>query len=284
MKSPKNIYGTDLFVQIVTCTTIISFYKENLKVLKFLSVAFLALIMLSSCQEEESLSTLEEVENQFKIEEEENLVIRKFKISDEKQLNTAEISILAQTEEALEGISAKNFKLEAIYDEEGFVKSKEGLNVNADEAEPLEIKIDPKEPIENLVRIEVKPIQMHEKALGLSLQLQKEDLSNGRTASLYPPGYRTFLITGPSANRVQINNFTYNPLGVSFWLNSCRNGICTYAHDGRGVFTDYSGYSFTLYKNGWAWYYNCNRQTAAFVDAGTDYYHFRWQWWSRCRP
>jgi hypothetical protein len=123
------------------------------------------------------------------------------------------------------------------------------------------------------------------KAEVLSIEVKQKTSPQGRTQSLWLPGTQVFFHGSQSWRRIRIDNLSYTPLDVSFWYDSCNNGICTWRSDGSGTFSKYSGYSFKLYYGGWAWYYNCNKGVMArVIIAPNTYYHYRWTAWTRCMP
>ncbi|MEI6946532.1 hypothetical protein V9K67_04970 [Paraflavisolibacter sp. H34] len=124
----------------------------------------------------------------------------------------------------------------------------------------------------------------------LSVEVRSKALRNPAAPipveeTLYPNGTRLFFHGGTNWHRVQINNLSYYPLFVSFYYNSCDGQICSTNGDLKGTFTRYSGYGYTLYYNGWAYYYNCNRAVGALITISPNNgYWYRWTWWSACNP
>jgi hypothetical protein len=124
------------------------------------------------------------------------------------------------------------------------------------------------------------------KKKALSIEVESKALVNrqaARSQTLYPDGTQVFFRGSTSWHRIQIDNLTYNALQVAFYYNSCDGNICQTNGDLKGTFTRYSGYNFTLYYNGWAWYRNCNRAVGALITISPNtYYHFRWTAWYGC--
>ena len=124
------------------------------------------------------------------------------------------------------------------------------------------------------------------KKQALSIEVESKaptNQSNARTQTLYPNGTQVFFRGSTSWHRIQIDNLSANALNVSFYYNSCDGNICQTNGDLKGTFTKYSGYSYTLYYGGWAWYRNCNRAVGALITiAPNTYYHYRWTAWYGC--
>ncbi len=110
-------------------------------------------------------------------------------------------------------------------------------------------------------------------------------LNNKRVSSLYPPNMYVRLVSGSKWRRVQVENLSENPLNVSFYYApGCSGNVCT-TIAGLGPYTKYSGYTYTLYKGGWAYYYNCSKDVAAKVSVDqTKSWSYKWTWWTVCKP
>jgi hypothetical protein len=124
----------------------------------------------------------------------------------------------------------------------------------------------------------------------LSIQLKRKKGGNlssdgPSVESLWLEGTADYLIGGDGWHRVQIDNLSSTPLDVSFYYDSCNDDYCTWTSDGRGTINQYSGYSYTLYQGGWAWYYNCDKSVGAYmvIPPENDYW-FSWTLWSDCMP
>jgi hypothetical protein len=203
---------------------------------------------------------------------------RTITLKDESGENEAQLTFKAHSQKLLDGIKPDELKLVAIYE------NPESTNIDSSEpslADPTatgesEIKA------ENILAIEVETIRQDAKAVALALDWKRE--KNGvESRDLYPPGLHIAFYTTGAARRYQVNNYTYNPLKVSFYYENCGDGYCTSAGI-LGVISKYSGHSYTLYNDGWAYYYNCGKQVGVLVDGGYIYYNYRWTWWSNCRP
>jgi hypothetical protein len=119
----------------------------------------------------------------------------------------------------------------------------------------------------------------------LSIEIKSKKAGMLSTESTWPDGTAVYLIGGSGWHRVQINNLSATPLDVSFYYDSCNDDYCTWTSDGKGTINQYSGYSFTLYEGGWAWYYNCDKSVGAYmvIPPENDYW-FSWTLWSDCMP
>lgn len=136
--------------------------------------------------------------------------------------------------------------------------------------------------------------ELPEDAVWVTMESDKETIAvetkyigggNEKTATQWPENTYVALHGGNNWRRVQITNMHSNPLNTSFrWSPGCSGSVCqTIA--GYGRFTRYSGYSYKLYNGQWAYYYNCNYAVAAHITLDKRYgWHYRWQWWSNCRP
>jgi hypothetical protein len=116
------------------------------------------------------------------------------------------------------------------------------------------------------------------KAEAMTVEIKSKAL-NGRqdkvdltAAALFPYGTRLFFQGSYWWHFLQINNLASTPLQVYFYYNSCIFGTCW----------SYSGYSYTLYKNGWAWYRNCTRGVAAYIYVDYYSYWYKWTWRTFC--
>lgn len=116
----------------------------------------------------------------------------------------------------------------------------------------------------------------------------QKNTSSYQSARLIPAGTKEFFFGEKHWRRIQIENLSTYPLDVSFWyyINPCSGGYCTIIPgDPRGPFTGYTGFNYTLYRNGWAYYYNCGKGVGALVTIkNNNPWHFRWTWWSNCKP
>ncbi len=164
---------------------------------------------------------------------------------------------------------------------------------SADQANPEEVYFSP-----NLTQKEEKnknykpaPVvwvdlisETKEKALLIEIKSKAPvNTNNARGQTLYPNGTQVFFHGSTSWHRIHIDNLSGNALQVGFYYNSCDGNICQTNGDLKGTFTRYSGYGFTLYYSGWAWYRNCNRAVGALITiAPNTYYHYRWTAWYGC--
>lgn len=223
-------------------------------------------MVLASCEQE--VPTLEK-DKVFK---------RTITLTDESGENQAHITFKAHSEQLLDGLNPAEFKLVPIYEtsEDNSVKTDEPSLADSTATIETEVKA------EDILAIEVETVRQAANTVALALDWKREKKDVERR-DLYPPGLHIAFYTTGAARRYQINNYTYNPLKVSFYYDSCNNGYCTSAGI-LGSISKYSGYSYTLYNDGWAWYYNCDRQVGVLVDGGFIYYNYRWTWWSNCRP
>ncbi|MDQ3290114.1 MAG: hypothetical protein M3Q05_02370 [Bacteroidota bacterium] len=125
--------------------------------------------------------------------------------------------------------------------------------------------------------------QTKKEALSIEIESKKPEIqSNARTQWLVPEGTQLFFHGEYDWYRIQIDNLSDNALDVSFWYDSCDGEICS-TNGMTGTFSNYSGYSWTLYSGGWAWYKNCNKAVGALITvAPYTYYHYRWTAWYNC--
>lgn len=75
-------------------------------------------------------------------------------------------------------------------------------------------------------------------------------------------------LSGSNWHRIQVTNLGYNAIYAAFY----------YHYWG---YKYYSGYAYTLYQNGWSYYYNCSYSVGVnltFYGA----YRYRYTWWSTC--
>lgn len=242
---------------------------QIIKNLAFLIVA-IAAITFTSCEKEETVPAEIAKEELFE---------RTISLEDETGLNAANITFKAANQQLLDEIQANEFKLIAVYEEPAPAPndSQEPSFANKLTEKVQEVKMD------KVISIEVETIRQAENAKGLALEWKKEDPKTPQAKSLYPTGYHVAFHTSSWARRIQLNNYSYNPLNVSFYYDSCNGNYCT-SSGIMGRISKYSGYSYRLYRNGWAWYYHCSKQVGAYVSAGYNSYHYRWTWWSVCRP
>ncbi|MEO6001073.1 MAG: hypothetical protein ABIN89_29760 [Chitinophagaceae bacterium] len=127
------------------------------------------------------------------------------------------------------------------------------------------------------------------KTTSISIEVKSKKIDDARgnrdnsIQTLYPAGVQVFFHGATSWHKVQIDNLSYNALNVSFYYNSCDGNVCSTNGDLKGTFTQYSGYNYTLYNNGWAWYSKCSRAVGTLITiAPNTYYWYRWSAWYNC--
>ena len=119
-------------------------------------------------------------------------------------------------------------------------------------------------------------------SISIEVKNKSNNIANS-TRTLYPSGVQVFFHGSTDWHRIQIDNLSFNALNVSFYYNSCEGNLCSTNGDLKGTFTQYSGYYYTLYNNGWAWYSKCSRAVGALITvAPNTYYRYRWTAWRNC--
>jgi hypothetical protein len=144
-------------------------------------------------------------------------------------------------------------------------------------------KLSDSEPVKRPQNIVWVDLVSNKKNQSFSVEVKNKTSNNGRITSLLPVGTEVFFHGSGSWHRIHIDNLSSYPLHVGFYYNSCVGNICETSGGVNGVFTKYSGYSYTLYQNGWAWYSNCNKGVGAMITiAPNNSWHYRWTWWTNC--
>jgi hypothetical protein len=99
------------------------------------------------------------------------------------------------------------------------------------------------------------------KTKAFSIEVKSKTLNNSATAQAASYSYYTFWYKS-GYSKIQVTNLAYNnPIGVYFYY-----WYYPYWY--------YSGYHFTLYQNGWATYWYCNRTVGTYV-------YYNPGWWYR---
>jgi len=154
---------------------------------------------------------------------------------DKMQLENLEFTLVKTSESAT---NATDVTASNIAGDEGYsASSRTGAaqNTNARQGSP-----------EDAIQVD---LPFEPKTESVSIQVKSKDL-NKQQASPSTLSYKFYFISGD--HRIKVTNYSYKPIYVYF-----------YKYNGGWI---YSGYSYELFQNTYAYYSNCNRTVGAEVD------------------
>lgn len=258
-----------------------------MKALKFSMYAlFLTGVFLTSCKKETKVAKPDESTNK--------LYARTLKIYDADHINSATLRFQSSSNDLLAAMPLEDVDFTLVVTPEPSANNAADLTASSSFG-----TVSLSERNTNQTPSSVDELQKSDKVIfvdlvsaptskSLSIEVKSKapanDSRTSRTSSVntfYPPGVKMFFYGAAHWRKVHIDNLSSSKINVSFYYNSCEGNICQTNGDLKGTFTKYSGYSYNLYLNGWAWYSNCSKGVGALVAADPGYW-FRWTAWSNC--
>ncbi|MEI6945861.1 hypothetical protein V9K67_01590 [Paraflavisolibacter sp. H34] len=253
-----------------------------MKALKLSVFALFASTMyLTSCQKNHdkemdtapAVNSARAADQTLKIKEPEKLFERSIRISDATNTRTAQLRFRAVNKETLDKLALDDLEIRLVNTPTSLLqqpnpgKSSEKGAAMASRmgAQRTATGNDVKIP-ENAVLVD---LPLESKNTPVSIEVR-----NKSTKSLTADPAAAALATtslyyyNSSWHRVQVTNFHTNPVYASF-----------YYHFWGWKF--YSGYAYTLYRNGWGYYYNCVSSVGTNVTRYGAFW-YRVTWWTYC--
>jgi len=219
-------------------------------------------------------------------------------LKDASGKNEMLLTFKSTSQESLDDIDLKEFKLVPILEDEDEEVKKAGLqnkSVSGDPGQGSPENMDVQKfaktdhvnrVIQDVVFIDMQPKSLAPNVKALEVEFVSEGDPNakpkGVTSKTVRIRGRYFFITyyRPQSHYIRVINQSYFP--ITTWFYYERNPHQAPRNYLLGTVDDYSGYAFKLRRNGWAWYRNCRYQVGALVKVG-PYYRFKWRWSRSCR-
>ncbi|MEI6948768.1 hypothetical protein V9K67_16375 [Paraflavisolibacter sp. H34] len=211
----------------------------------------------------------------IKIKEPEKLFERTLKVFDASKTKSTTLRLRASSQKTLDGLNLNDMQFTLVAtpsnllqqsaaptsskEKGGTLFSQLGATRDSKKAQDLTIP-------ENAIAMDFPDAKNEPVSIEVSSKAKANLSSTDPAAQALATSY--LYLSGTNWRRVQVTNLGYNAIYTAFY----------YHYWG---YKYYSGYAYTLYNNGWSYYYNCNYSVGVnltFYGA----YRYRYTWWSNC--